>query len=277
MRKELEKKIEQAIKLLRLMAESNDDVEVCYSGGKDSDVILELAKMAGVKFTAIYKATTIDPPHTIEHCREKGVQVVFPKRTFFQLLQRKGMSSRFGRWCCSELKEYKIKDTQILGIRKQESKKRAKLYKEPVVCRLYKKGEHVQQILPILDWNNQDLEEFIEERKIKLHPLYYRADGSIDIERRLGCLCCPLKSDNGLNDFKNYPKMVVTYIHCLKKWWNKPRKKPTSIKEKYSDVYEYFVCRVFYLSVKYMTLNKESLFPQDWKANLEDYFKIKLP
>ena len=61
MRKELEKKIEQAIKLLRLMAENNDDIELCYSGGKDSDVILELAKMAGVKFTAIYKATTIDP------------------------------------------------------------------------------------------------------------------------------------------------------------------------------------------------------------------------
>lgn len=277
MRKELEKKIEQAIKLLRLMAENNDDIELCYSGGKDSDVILELAKMAGIKFTPIYKATTIDPPYTIRHCREKGVKVVFPKRTFFQMLQKKCMSSRFGRWCCSELKEYKIKDTQILGIRKQESKKRAKLYKEPVQCRLYKKRDHVNQILPILDWTTEDILEFITEYNIKLHPLYYRQDGTVDVTKRLGCLCCPLQSDNGLADFKYYPKMVNTYIHCMKIWWNKPRKKPTRIQTKYSDVYEYFVCRVFFRSVKYMVLNKESMFPQNWKKNLEDYFTIKLP
>lgn len=273
---QLTTKVEEAIRLLRLSAEAYDDIELCYSGGKDSDVILKLAQMSGIKFTPIYKATTIDPPYTIQHCRDNDVQVVFPKRTFFQLLQRKSMSSRFGRWCCSELKEYKIKDTQILGIRKQESKKRAKLYKEPIQCRLYKKGDHVNQILPILDWTTKDILEFITEYNIKLHPLYYRQDGTIDVTKRLGCLCCPLQSDNGLADFKDYPKMVNTYIHCMKAWWNKPRKKPNRIQKRYSDVYEFFVCRVFYRSVKYMVLNKESMFPQNWKENLENYFNINL-
>lgn len=277
MRKELEKKIEQAIKLLRLSAEAYDDIELCYSGGKDSDVILKLAQMSGIKFTPIYKATTIDPPYTIKHCRDNGVQVVFPKRTFFQLLQRNAMSSRFARWCCSELKEYKIKDTQILGIRKQESKKREKLYKEPIQCRLYKNGDHVNQILPILDWNNTDILEFVNEFNVKLHPLYYNADGTVDVNKRLGCLCCPLRADNGLSDFKAYPRMVNAYIHCLKIWWNKPRKRPAVLQLELSDPYELFCARLFYKSYAEMVKNKESMFPQDWKANLEDFFKIKLP
>ena len=58
---ELHDKIQHAVKLIRTFAKGKV-VEVCYSGGKDSDVILELAKMAGVKYRAIYKNTTIDPP-----------------------------------------------------------------------------------------------------------------------------------------------------------------------------------------------------------------------
>lgn len=50
MTQQLEKKINFAIKLIQLaskMANSHGQViEVCYSGGKDSDVILELTKMA---------------------------------------------------------------------------------------------------------------------------------------------------------------------------------------------------------------------------------------
>ncbi len=55
-------------------------------------------------------------------------------------------------------------------------------------------------MLPILDWTSQDVEEFIIERGIRLHPLYYREDGTIDCRRRLGCLGCPLQSDRGLGD-----------------------------------------------------------------------------
>ena len=48
--KTLEDKIKFAIHLLqaaeRKAAEAGQPVEICYSGGKDSDVILELARMA---------------------------------------------------------------------------------------------------------------------------------------------------------------------------------------------------------------------------------------
>lgn len=64
---ELKKKVETAIKLLKTAAQ-NYIVKICYSGGKDSDVILKLANLAGIRFRAIYKNTTIDPPGTIKHC-----------------------------------------------------------------------------------------------------------------------------------------------------------------------------------------------------------------
>lgn len=68
---ELQKKVDRAIALLKSY-NSDDPVEVAYSGGKDSDVILQLAKESGINFKAIHKVTTIDPPKTISHVLEMG-------------------------------------------------------------------------------------------------------------------------------------------------------------------------------------------------------------
>ena len=100
MREELQHKVDLAIKLLQRAAEEYPDLELAYSGGKDSDVILELAKMAKIPFTAIYKNTTIDPPGTIKHCEENGVMIVQPKISFLKLIEKKGFPSRFARFCC---------------------------------------------------------------------------------------------------------------------------------------------------------------------------------
>ena len=161
----LQIKVDKAIKLLRSTCRDRE-VELSYSGGKDSDVILELAKMAGINYRAIYKNTTIDPPGTIRHVRENNVEIVRPKETFLQLIERKEFPTRRARFCCQVLKEYKIMDIAILGIRRSESSKRTKLYKEPTLCRIYNnnKANHVEIILPILDWTDNDVVEFITER-----------------------------------------------------------------------------------------------------------------
>lgn len=107
-----EKKVAWAIRLLQSIPQDGE-IEVSYSGGKDSDVILELAKMAGINYRAIYKNTTIDPPGTIKHCKDKGVEILQPKESFFRLVERKGIPTRRARFCCSELKEYKVLDRAI--------------------------------------------------------------------------------------------------------------------------------------------------------------------
>ena len=48
--------------------------------------------MAGVKYRAIYKNTTIDPPGTIKHCKDNGVEIVRPKLSFFKLVEKKWIS-----------------------------------------------------------------------------------------------------------------------------------------------------------------------------------------
>ena len=245
------------------------------SGGKDSDVILELAKMAKIPFTAIYKNTTIDPPGTIKHCLDNGVQIVQPKTSFFHLIDKSGFPSRRFRFCCSVLKEYKIKDAAILGIRREESMRRAKNYTEPEQCRVYSKNEKQHQIYPILYWTQEDVQQFIQERGIKLHPLYYREDGSLDCSRRLGCLGCPLKSDHGIAEFKENPKILRQWIRHGKIWWD--THPDVKVRKIFSDVYELFARRTFNDTFAGVVLNKEAMFKTDYKEVLENYFNIELP
>ena len=112
---ELADKERRAIKILR-MYRGDDPIEVSYSGGKDSDVILALTKMVGIPYRAIYKNTTIDPPYTVQHCKDNGVEVVMPKERFFDIITRKGIPTRRARFCCEVLKEYKILDNAVLFI-----------------------------------------------------------------------------------------------------------------------------------------------------------------
>lgn len=217
MTEQLEKKVERAIKLIKsagkIAKEHDQPLEIAYSGGKDSDVILELAKMSGVNYRAIYKNTTIDPPGTIKHALERGAEMIRPKENFGQIIRRTGFPSRRLRICCSILKEYKVMDYAVIGVRREESSKRAERYKEPEICRVYNKEEKVRQYFPILDWTLKDVTEFIQERNIKCAPVYYDKAGNFQPERRLGCICCPLKSQRQrIEDFKKYPNMVKLYL-----------------------------------------------------------------
>ena len=51
---ELQRKVDRAVKLIQQAGRDGMEVEVAYSGGKDSDVILELARMSGIEYWAIF-------------------------------------------------------------------------------------------------------------------------------------------------------------------------------------------------------------------------------
>lgn len=276
MRKELQKKVDFAIKLLQSIPQDGD-IELSYSGGKDSDVILELAKMAGIPYRAIYKATTIDPPGTIAHAREMGAEVIRPKETFFQLVSKRGFPSRFTRWCCSELKEYKICDRAIQGIRRIESRKRAERYKEPEICRVYSAKEKVNVYLPILEWTDQDVEEFIKERNIKCHPLYYRG-GQFDVTKRLGCIGCPLKSrKKRIQEFKENPKFLRAWIRAGQKRYTSEAYQNGKSKHKFKDAFETMGYMLYCDNVEQFKEKTYGMFGEfDWKEFLQNEFKIDM-
>lgn len=276
MTEELKKKVELAVKLIQLAGADGDVIEIAYSGGKDSDVILELTKMAGIKYRAIYKNTTIDPPGTLKHVKEAGAEILKPKKTFFDLVREKGAPNRFVRFCCKELKEYKVLNKVIMGIRKAESTKRVARYSEPTECRFYGSKEHVEAFYPILEWSNQDVLDFITERGLKIHPLYYREDGSIDVTRRVGCMCCPLASTRKrLEQFKKYPNMVKAYINAQKVFREShPISKNTKL---YPTVFDWFFREAFFDKHKQYEDYCNQLFENvDVKTYIEDYFDIKL-
>lgn len=275
----LQKKVNSAIKLLRSIPMEGGPVEIAYSGGKDSDVILELAKMAGISYRAIYKNTTIDPPGTIKHCKEKGVEVFAPAINFFDLVKKKGAPTRYVRHCCDFLKEYKVLDFAVHGIRRCESTARAKRYKEPTVCRFYgSKKKHVEVFLPILEWTNEDVAQFIAEHGIKCHPLYYDERGVFHVERRLGCIGCPLQSNRGVLDFQKYPKLFKRLVRAEQYFIDTH---PSSeAKLKFGTAYNVLFNNLFFDSYEgYNNAVTGGLFPEvaiDAKSFLEDYFKIDL-
>ena len=276
MRKELQKKVDFAIKLLQSIPQDGD-IELSYSGGKDSDVILELAKMAGIPYRAIYKATTIDPPKTIAHAREMGAEVVRPKKTFFQLINEKGFPTRVSRWCCSVLKEYKVCDRAIQGIRRSESTKRAERYKEPEVCRVYSAKEKVKVYLPILEWTNQDVEEFIKERNIKCHPLYYRG-GEFDVTKRLGCMGCPIQSrKKRIQEFKDNPKLLKAWIRAGQKRYKSEAYQNGGAKHKFKDAFEAMGYLLFCENMDEFKEKTYGMFGDfDWKEFLQKEFNIDM-
>ena len=81
MNKELE---QRAIKYLKLFEPKDEPYYLCYSGGKDSDVILALAKLAGVNFEAVHNLTTVDAPETVNYVKtQKDVRINVPETTMY--------------------------------------------------------------------------------------------------------------------------------------------------------------------------------------------------
>ena len=277
---ELQRKVDRAVKLIqaagKIAEEHGQPLEVSYSGGKDSDVILELARMSGAKIRPIYKNTTIDPPGTIAHVQKMGVEILRPKETFAQLMARKGFPSRVARFCCAVLKEYKVLDYNVIGVRRDESKKRAERYKEPEQCRVYANKERERIYLPILDWTKEDVADFIKERGIQCHPLYYDEAGNFHPERRLGCMCCPLAGLRVRIDyFKRYPNMVKAYIRAGQRYRDTHPDAKTV--KAYGSVYEWFYRDVFCYRQSDFEQSKEGMFGiPDYKQFLEEQFNIKL-
>lgn len=95
-------KVADAIKLLRAH-EPPEGYYLCFSGGKDSVVIYDLAVKAGVKFDAHHNITTVEPPQLMKFIRNHYPDVIneHPPITMYQLIIKKKLPPlRFIRYAC---------------------------------------------------------------------------------------------------------------------------------------------------------------------------------
>ena len=180
-------KVDLAIRRIKLH-EPPEGYYVAFSGGKDSCVILDLIKRAGVKFDAHLNITTVDPPEVIRFVRQQYPEVAMekPEMSMKKLIEQKGiLPTRLARYCCAEYKERGgIGRYVVTGVRRAESARRAtrKLI-EP--CR---QPNGKMFIHPIIDWSDGEVWEYIKTYKVPYCSLYDEGFA------RIGCICCPFAS-----------------------------------------------------------------------------------
>lgn len=223
---------------------------VCtYSGGKDSDVMLELFKRSGVPFEVANSHTTVDAPQTVYHIRKvfseldrEGIKCEIDyhiqpngKRiTMWNLIPKKLMPpTRLVRYCCATLKETYGKNRFIAtGVRWDESSKRKEWgsisapgirthatdevmlmndndTKRKLIEQCELKGKMV--VNPIVDWTHTDVWEYIRSEHIETNELY--ACGY----DRVGCIGCPMAGKHRRKEFADFPEYKIAYILAFEK------------------------------------------------------------
>lgn len=212
----LQDKIDHSIELLKKFEKNAlmynpEGFHLAFSGGKDSQVIYELAKMAGVKFQAYFYKTSVDPKELLSFIRENYPDVIWlrPKLTMFQLIiKKKNLPTRVSRFCCEYIKEKRgLNSIAVIGIRKAESTKRKKRIEFTSTC---KDGCDKNLLSIILDWTESDIWRFLKMRGIKSCTLYCT-------QKRIGCIGCPMNSSNHAKELERYPNVKKAYIYAAQK------------------------------------------------------------
>lgn len=221
-----EEKIQNSIKKIQEWEEEANKwggYTVGFSGGKDSQVLLDLFKKSGVKFRAAYNVTTNDPPESVYFIKKNYPEVEFihPKTPFLQLIKDKHMlPTHIYRYCCAILKESTHKGFVAVGVRREESSKRAHYSDFPEFKgskgsqrKLYdpKKMTKNRQVLfmPIIDWLEWEVWQYIEDNNLPVNPCY-------DTQNRVGCIFCPYASKRELLLKKEqYPKHYKLLLNAI--------------------------------------------------------------
>lgn len=238
----LQEKIDHSISLIRkaeklaLAMQPDEGFHVAFSGGKDSQAVLELVKMAGVKYRAVYNVTTNDPADNVRFIKHHYPDVEFsvPEKSYFQLIAQKGVPTMLHRWCCALFKETAgVGYVVLTGVRKEESSKRAK-YENVAKFGKSKKdlesvdldkmeenefrcvgGKDKYMVYPILEWTEKDVWDFIALRGLPVNPCY-------KTHKRVGCVFCPFTKAKYIRAYcETHPELKAAFIHAIERYMQK--------------------------------------------------------
>ena len=235
----LANKIRYSIELIRkaekmaLRLDPDNGFYNTFSGGKDSQCLYHIVKLAGVKHKTHMNLTTIDPPEVIRFVKREypDVELLKPIKSIYEVAKEKHLlPTRRFRWCCYVFKELSgAGKVTLIGIRKEESAKRAK--REEVSTQI--KGKRVEEtfdqwsyheeemvtcvggkdkilISPLIYWTERDVWEFLNANNIPHCELYDKG------YNRIGCICCPMSNyKQKIRDIKEYPHVKSNWIKTI--------------------------------------------------------------
>lgn len=200
-------RLKQAIRFVRSVSAMHN-MAMGFSSGKDSCLLDYVCREAGIKVQRFHNVTTIDPEYTIPFAVKHECDIVRCKYSFLDLVEQKGFPTQFRRFCCKVLKERFYANYVFFGIRRDESVKRKTCYSDYDDMYYYSKNVYTNRFFPLLEFTGTDVEYIINERQIECHPLYYDHHGKFCVERRLGCIGCPLQGDRGKSHYLKYPILL---------------------------------------------------------------------
>jgi phosphoadenosine phosphosulfate reductase len=216
----LAEKVEQAIALIRSMewqalSLSDNGFFVCFSGGKDSQVLAKLFELAGVKYTLNYSNVTIDPPELVRFIKREYPQAIWHNQNKALPLAMAdkscGPPTRTIRWCCEKYKEQGGNGLfKAIGVRAEESPRRKGLWKQ------INNNNGGIIICPIVYWTAYDVWNFIRQHEMKYCELYDQGF------TRLGCVGCPMGGPAKQKaEFARWPGYEKLWKRGFQAYWDK--------------------------------------------------------
>lgn len=237
--KPLARKIEYSVDLIRksekmaLRLDPENGFYNTFSGGKDSQCLYHLVKMAGVKAKTHMNLTSVDPPEVIRFVKTHypDVQLIKPKMSIYDMAKKKHlMPTRTLRWCCAEFKETSgAGKVTLIGIRKEESARRAKRGEISTDIKGKRNEEtfdqwsdHEEQMVacvggkdkilvsPIIYWTERNVWEFLNVNGIPHCELYDEG------YTRIGCICCPMSQPRQkAKEIKHWPHVKRNWLKTI--------------------------------------------------------------
>ena len=245
-------KITTAIERIRAF-EPRNGYYLAFSGGKDSVAVKALMDMAGVKYDAVYRVTSVDPPELVSFIRDYHPDVTreIPLDkdgngvSMWTLIpQEKCPPTRIMRYCCKVLKEGGGFGRFIVtGVRWAESGNRKRSHGIVNVMSKDKNNELAQAgfennnrsamiLLNDNDSARRMTEHCFAKHKTMLNPIIEWTDQDVwEFIRgnkipycklydcgyhRLGCIGCPMAGKKQRKaDLNKYPKYKNAYLSAF--------------------------------------------------------------